>query len=111
MEIKEAIFISSHTQTENLPTDGLPELAFIGRSNVGKSSLLNMLTGQKKLAKTSQTPGKTQTINHFKINGKWYLVDLPGYGYARVSKKAKKTFQKFITDYFEKSLKKLNDEN
>jgi len=78
----------------------LPEYAFIGRSNVGKSSLINMLTDRKSLAKTSGRPGKTQLINHFIINKEWYLVDLPGYGYARVSKTAKKTFQKFITQYF-----------
>lgn len=78
----------------------LPEYAFIGRSNVGKSSLINMLTNRKSLAKTSGRPGKTQLINHFLINKNWHLVDLPGYGYARVSKTAKKTFQKFITQYF-----------
>ena len=82
------------------PNEPLPEYAFIGRSNVGKSSLINMLTERKSLAKTSGRPGKTQLINHFKINGNWFLVDLPGYGYARVSKKSKKTFQKYITDYF-----------
>ena len=80
----------------------MPEYAFIGRSNVGKSSLINMLCNQKKLAKTSSRPGKTQLINHFLINKKWYLVDLPGYGYARASKTQKKTFQKFIVDYFTK---------
>ena len=80
----------------------LPEYAFIGRSNVGKSSLINMLTNHKNLAKTSGRPGKTQLINHFLINKNWFLVDLPGYGYAKVSKTAKKKFQKFITDYFEK---------
>lgn len=79
----------------------MPEYAFIGRSNVGKSSLINMLTERKSLAKTSGRPGKTQLINHFKINDNWFLVDLPGYGYARVSKKSKKTFQKYITNYFE----------
>ncbi|MCL4112839.1 UNVERIFIED_CONTAM: hypothetical protein GTU68_005524 [Idotea baltica] len=79
----------------------LPEYAFIGRSNVGKSSLINMLTSRKSLAKTSGRPGKTQLINHFLINKNWHLVDLPGYGYARVSKSAKKTFQKFITQYFD----------
>jgi len=78
----------------------MPEYAFIGRSNVGKSSLINMLTNKKSLAKTSGRPGKTQLINHFLINKNWYLVDLPGYGYAKVSKSAKKTFQKFITQYF-----------
>lgn len=80
----------------------LPEYAFIGRSNVGKSSLINMLTGRKSLAKTSGRPGKTQLINHFLINKNWHLVDLPGYGYARVSKSSKKVFQKFITQYFGK---------
>ncbi len=80
----------------------LPEYAFIGRSNVGKSSLINMLTGRKSLAKTSGKPGKTQLINHFLINKNWHLVDLPGYGYARVSKSSKKVFQKFITQYFNK---------
>ena len=80
---------------------GLPEVIFCGRSNVGKSSLINMLTGNSKLAKTSSRPGKTQLINHFKINQNWFLVDLPGYGYAKVSKKAKEKFQQFITDYFE----------
>jgi GTP-binding protein len=79
----------------------LPEYAFIGRSNVGKSSLINMITNHKNLAKTSGKPGKTQLINHFKINSNWFLVDLPGYGYARVSKKTKEVFQEFITDYFE----------
>ena len=101
MEIKSASFVMSNSQVEKCPTSKLPEYAFIGRSNVGKSSLINMLTGRKSLAKTSGRPGKTQLINHFLINHEWHLVDLPGYGYARVSKKAKKTFQKFITDYFQ----------
>ena len=83
------------------PKDRLPEYAFIGRSNVGKSSLINMLTNCKNLAKTSGRPGKTQLINHFKIDDRWFLVDLPGYGYARVSKTTKQVFQRFITDYFE----------
>jgi GTP-binding protein len=90
----------SNSNVINCPKDNLPEYAFIGRSNVGKSSLINMLTQRKGLAKTSGRPGKTQLINHFKINENWFLVDLPGYGYARVSKKDKKTFQKYITDYF-----------
>jgi GTP-binding protein len=92
--------VVSNQEVGNCPTNKLPEYAFIGRSNVGKSSLINMLTNQKNLAKTSGRPGKTQLINHFLINKEWFLVDLPGYGYARVSKAAKKTFQKFITAYF-----------
>ena len=79
--------------------DGKPEFAFIGRSNVGKSSLINMLTGKKKLAKTSSTPGKTQLINHFEINNEWYLVDLPGYGFAKASKKSRQSWEVFITEY------------
>ncbi len=91
----------SNSSVDLCPNEPLPEYAFIGRSNVGKSSLINMLTERKGLAKTSGRPGKTQLINHFKINGNWFLVDLPGYGYAKVSKKDKKTFQKYITNYFE----------
>ena len=102
MQIKSADFVISNTDVAQCPNEPLPEYAFIGRSNVGKSSLINMLTERKSLAKTSGRPGKTQLINHFKINGNWFLVDLPGYGYARVSKKSKKTFQKYITDYFAK---------
>lgn len=102
MKIKSAEFVVSNSLVAKCPKDRLPEYAFIGRSNVGKSSLINMLTNKKSLAKTSGKPGKTQLINHFIINKAWFLVDLPGYGYARVSKKSKKTFQKFITDYFEK---------
>lgn len=102
MIVKTAEFVISNTEVSKCPKEPLPEYAFIGRSNVGKSSLINMLTDQKKLAKTSGKPGKTQLINHFKINSNWFLVDLPGYGYAKVSKKIKSTFQKFITDYFEK---------
>lgn len=102
MKIKSATFIVSNSEVAKCPKDNLPEYAFIGRSNVGKSSLINMLTDKKSLAKTSGRPGKTQLINHFIINGNWYLVDLPGYGYARVSKSSKRKFQKFITDYFEK---------
>jgi len=100
MKIKSADFLMSNSSVEKCPNQPLPEYAFIGRSNVGKSSLINMLTARKSLAKTSGRPGKTQLINHFKINDQWFLVDLPGYGYARVSKKDKKTFQKYITDYF-----------
>ncbi len=92
----------SNSDVAKCPKDRLPEYAFIGRSNVGKSSLINMLMQRKSLAKTSGRPGKTQLINHFLINKNWYLVDLPGYGYARVSKSTKKVFQKFITQYFEK---------
>ena len=102
MKITTAEFIISNSEVSKCPKDLLPEYAFIGRSNVGKSSLINMLTNHKKLAKTSGKPGKTQLINHFKINNNWFLVDLPGYGYAKVSKKTKSVFQQFITDYFEK---------
>ena len=91
----------SNSQVAKCPKDRLPEYAFIGRSNVGKSSLINMLTNCKNLAKTSGRPGKTQLINHFKIDDRWFLVDLPGYGYARVSKTTKQVFQRFITDYLE----------
>jgi GTP-binding protein len=102
MQIKTATFVVSNQDVSKCPENNFPEYAFIGRSNVGKSSLINMLTNQKKLAKTSGRPGKTQLINHFLINNQWYLVDLPGYGYARVSKSSKKIFQKFITSYFQK---------
>ena len=102
MKITSAEFVISNSEVSKCPKDPLPEYAFIGRSNVGKSSLINMLTNHKSLAKTSSKPGKTQLINHFKINNNWFLVDLPGYGYAKVSKKSKETFQQFVTDYFEK---------
>lgn len=102
MLIKTAEFVISNSDVEKCPKDLLPEYAFIGRSNVGKSSLINMLTDRKNLAKTSGKPGKTQLINHFIINKKWFLVDLPGYGFAKVSKSTKQKFQQFITDYFEK---------
>lgn len=102
MKIKSAEFVVSNSNVEQCPNSSLPEYAFIGRSNVGKSSLINMITGRKSLAKTSAKPGKTQLINHFLINKNWHLVDLPGYGYAQVSKSTKKVFQKFITAYFEK---------
>ncbi|MCH4824028.1 ribosome biogenesis GTP-binding protein YihA/YsxC [Gramella lutea] len=101
MKIKTAEFVVSNSKVDQCPNSTLPEYAFIGRSNVGKSSLINMLTGRKSLAKTSAKPGKTQLINHFLINKNWHLVDLPGYGYAQVSKSTKKVFQKFITAYFE----------
>ena len=99
MEIKKATFVVSNSDYRKCPDTGLPEYAFIGRSNVGKSSLINMLTNNKSLAKTSMKPGKTQLINHFLINGEWYLVDLPGYGYARTSKNERAKWQKMITDY------------
>jgi len=100
VKIKSAEFIISNTDVAKCPKESIPEYAFIGRSNVGKSSLINMLVDRKNLAKTSGKPGKTQLINHFKINDNWFLVDLPGYGYAQLSKTKRKTFQKFITDYF-----------
>src|SRR6056300_1910751 len=100
MKITSAEFIMSNAHVEKCPKDPIPEYAFIGRSNVGKSSLINMLTSRKSLAKTSGKPGKTQLINHILINKNWHLVDLPGYGYAKVSKSSKKVFQKFITQYF-----------
>lgn len=99
MVIKSAEFVISNSQVSKCPTTGLPEYAFIGRSNVGKSSLINMLTGRKGLAMTSQKPGKTQLINHFIINDAWYLVDLPGYGYARLSKDGREKLKKMIEDY------------
>ena len=99
MVIKSAEFVISNSQVSKCPTTGLPEYAFIGRSNVGKSSLINMLTGKKGLAMTSQKPGKTQLINHFIINGAWYLVDLPGYGYARLSKGGREKLKTMIEDY------------
>lgn len=99
MDIKSASFLVSNTTFKKCPMDGKAEFAFIGRSNVGKSSLINMITGKKKLAKTSSTPGKTQLINHFEINEDWYLVDLPGYGYAKASKKSRQSWEVFITEY------------
>jgi GTP-binding protein len=102
MIIKSAEFICSNTQISKLPPPTKPEYAFIGRSNVGKSSLINMLTQKKGLAKTSQTPGKTQLINHFYVNETWYIVDLPGYGYARASKSKKADWNKFIQIYLDK---------
>lgn len=94
-----AVFITSSPDYSLCPKPVMPEYAFIGRSNVGKSSLINMLTGQKMLAKTSSTPGKTQLINHFLINGTWYLVDLPGYGYARTAKANRHKWEKVIEQY------------
>lgn len=102
MEIKTARFIMSNSDVSKCPAADKPEYAFIGRSNVGKSSLINMITNQRKLAKTSSRPGKTQLINHFLINDEWYLVDLPGYGYAKVSKSERTRFQAYIIDYITK---------
>lgn len=99
MIIKEAQFVISNTDYKKCPKPAFPEYAFIGRSNVGKSSLINFLCNQNKLAKTSGRPGKTQLINHFIINNSWYLVDLPGYGYAKVSKKARNKFSTIISEY------------
>ena len=99
MYVKSANFIVSNNDVNKCPKPSLPEYAFIGRSNVGKSSLINMLTNKKELAKVSSKPGKTQLINHFLINDKWYLVDLPGYGYARVSKSKRQEFSHFIKNY------------
>lgn len=103
--IKQARFLTSNTDVAKCPPPDRPEYAFIGRSNVGKSSLINMLTGQKNLAKVSEKPGKTQLINHFIIDESWYLVDLPGYGYAKTSLTVKEKFQKLISRYI------LNREN
>lgn len=99
MEIRSAKYLISSPRVELCPPADKPEYAFIGRSNVGKSSLINMLTGQTKLAKTSGSPGKTQMINHFIVNNEWYLVDLPGYGYAKVSQKQRASFGKMIENY------------
>lgn len=99
MNIKSAEFVISNTKPENCPKPDMPEYAFIGRSNVGKSSLINMLTGFNSLAKTSGKPGKTQLINHFIINKNWYLVDLPGYGFAKASKGERQKWEEFIQRY------------
>ncbi len=99
MQVKDAIFIKSSAFLSECPDSAYPEYAFIGRSNVGKSSLINALTNRKNLAKTSGTPGKTRLINHFRINQSWNLVDLPGYGWAKVSKKDKAIFEKMIAEY------------
>ena len=99
MHIHSATFVISNSKRTACPEDGLQEYAFIGRSNVGKSSLINMLTSVKDLAKTSSKPGKTLLINHFLVNEEWYIVDLPGYGYAKISKSMRETVHKMITDY------------
>lgn len=99
MIIKTAEFVISNGEVSKCPQDGKAEYAFIGRSNVGKSSLINMLVGRKGLAKTSSTPGKTMLVNHFLINGEWYIVDLPGYGYARRGKDSRDELRKMIEDY------------
>lgn len=108
MLIKNARFAVSNTEVKNCPKPVFPEFAFIGRSNVGKSSLINMLVQQKGMAKTSSTPGKTQLINHFMVNENWYLVDLPGYGYARTSKAKSEGFGQMIADYITKRENLLN---
>ena len=99
MKISEALFAGSSTRVHERPAERLPEFAFIGRSNVGKSSLINMLADNRKLAKTSSTPGKTKLVNHFRINREWYLVDLPGYGYAKMPQKERQKLQDVIRDY------------
>ncbi len=99
MRINEAKFAGSSVRAASKPSRKLPEFAFIGRSNVGKSSLINMLCGNSRLAKTSSTPGKTKLINHFLINDSWYLVDLPGYGFAKISKKEREELRLMINDY------------
>lgn len=102
MEIRSAKYLISNVKVEDCPKPDKPEYAFIGRSNVGKSSLINMITNQAKLAKTSGTPGKTQLINHFLINDSWYIVDLPGYGYAKRSQSQRLAWEKMIADYLQK---------
>jgi GTP-binding protein len=99
MDIQHSTFIKSSADHRQCPLSELPEYAFIGRSNVGKSSLINMITGRKKLAKISGTPGKTQLINHFLVNDEWFLVDLPGYGFAKISKRVREKWEKMINDY------------
>jgi len=108
MKIKTSEFIISNTDLKKCPKPDKPEYAFIGRSNVGKSSLINMLTGRKKLAKISGKPGKTRLINHFLINDQWFLVDLPGYGYAKVSKQERNIWKGFIKDYILKRENLMN---
>lgn len=105
MKINSARFAFSSSKLSQIPRDGMAEFAFIGRSNVGKSSLINMLTGSRGLAKVSGTPGKTRLINHFLVNDGWYLVDLPGYGYAKTSKTTAREFGKLITDYVRRAEK------
>ena len=102
MDIQTTVYVISSPDHTKCPRPDRPEYAFIGRSNVGKSSLINMLTGNEKLAKTSGTPGKTQLINHFNINDDWYIVDLPGYGFAKVSQSQRKKWEKMIEDYLRK---------
>lgn len=99
MKITSATFAGSSTRLSQRPSRRLPEFAFIGRSNVGKSSLVNMLCGNSKLALTSSTPGKTKLVNHFLINDSWYLVDLPGYGYAKMNRQGREALAKVISDY------------
>ena len=108
MKIKQAEFVISNTDIELCPKDGKLEYAFIGRSNVGKSSLINMLMDRNKLAKTSGRPGKTQLINHFIINEEWYVVDLPGYGYAKASKVSRASWEQFISEYLTKREELVN---
>jgi GTP-binding protein len=108
MKIKEAAFVISNSDYKLCPTDERAEFAFIGRSNVGKSSLINMLVNNKNLAKTSGRPGKTQLINHFIINNDWFLVDLPGYGYAKASKVQREKWEKFIVEYLTRRKQLLN---
>ncbi|NLR93167.1 MULTISPECIES: ribosome biogenesis GTP-binding protein YihA/YsxC [Flammeovirga] len=108
MKIKEAVFVVSNSDASKCPAPDRPEYAFIGRSNVGKSSLINALTKQNKLAKTSSTPGKTQLINHFLINDEWYLCDLPGYGYAQVSKTERAKFMGMVKNYISTRQNLLN---
>lgn len=108
MIIKTAEFVVSNDTVEKCPIDNKAEYAFIGRSNVGKSSLINMIVGNKKLAKTSGRPGKTQLINHFLINDDWYIVDLPGYGYAKASKTSREKWEKFIAEYLTKREQLVN---
>lgn len=108
MDIKTAQFVKSSSNHIDCPPPNLPEFAFIGRSNVGKSSLINMLTNQKKLAKVSSKPGKTQLINHFLIDDSWYLVDLPGYGWAKVSKTEKEKWGAMIHDYIKERKNLIN---